>query len=74
MVFPNTTPMSSLKKNYFYTNELCQHTKNYKAAANFINGSVKSYLNENAIEMSQFSISTKRLAQLIQLVDDGKDW
>ena len=55
-----------------YFNELCQYTKNYKAAANFVNGSVKSYLNENAIEMSQFSISTKRLAQLIQLVDDGK--
>lgn len=54
-----------------YFNELCQYTKNYKAAANFVNGSVKSYLNENAIEMSQFSISTKRLAQLIQLVDDG---
>ena len=55
-----------------YFNELCQHTKNYKAAANFVNGSVKSYLNENAIEMRQFRISTKRLAQLIQLVDDGK--
>ena len=55
-----------------YFNELCQYTKNYKAAANFVNGSVKSYLNENAIEMSQFSISTKRLAQLIQLVDEGK--
>lgn len=55
-----------------YFNELCQYTKNYKAAANFVNGSVKSYLNENAIEMSQFSLSTKRLAQLIQLVDDGK--
>jgi len=55
-----------------YFNELCQHTKNYKAAANFVNGSVKSYLNENAIEMSDFSLSAKRLAQLIQLVDDGK--
>ena len=55
-----------------YFNELYQYTKNYKAAANFVNGSVKSYLNENAIEMSQFSISTKRLAQLIQLVDEGK--
>ena len=55
-----------------YFNELCQYTKNYKAAANFVNGSVKSYLNENAIEMSQFSLSTKRLAQLIQLVDNGK--
>lgn len=55
-----------------YFNDLCQHTKNYKAAANFVNGSVKSYLNENAIEMSQFSISAKRLSQLIKMVDDGK--
>ena len=55
-----------------YFNELCQYTNNYKAAANFVNGSVKSYLNENAIEMSQFSISTKRLAQLIELVCDGR--
>ena len=55
-----------------YFNELCQHTKNYKAAANFVNGSVKSYLNENAIEMNQFSISAKRLSELIQLVDEGK--
>lgn len=55
-----------------YFNELCQHTKNYKAAANFISGSVKSYLNENAIEMTNFSITASRLAQLIQLIDDGK--
>ena len=55
-----------------YFNELCQHTKNYKAAANFVTGSIKSYLNENAIEMSQFSISTKRLSELIRLVDDAK--
>ncbi|MBL6873365.1 MAG: Asp-tRNA(Asn)/Glu-tRNA(Gln) amidotransferase subunit GatB, partial [Flavobacteriales bacterium] len=55
-----------------YFNELCQYTKNYKAAANFIIGSVKSYLNENAIEMTNFSITPSRLAQLIQLIDDGK--
>ena len=55
-----------------YFNELCQYTKNYKAAANFINGSVKSYLNENALEINEFSISTNRLAKLIQLIDSGK--
>jgi len=55
-----------------YYNELCQYTKNYKAAANFVNGSVKSYLNENAIEMNQFSLSAKRLSELIKLVDEGK--
>lgn len=55
-----------------YFNDLCQYTSNYKAAANFVNGSVKSYLNENAIEINDFKISTNRLAQLIQLVDEGK--
>jgi aspartyl-tRNA(Asn)/glutamyl-tRNA(Gln) amidotransferase subunit B len=55
-----------------YYNELCQYIKNYKAAANFVNGSVKSYLNENAIEMNQFSLSAKRLSELIKLVDEGK--
>jgi len=55
-----------------YYNELCQYTKNYKAAANFVNGSVKSYLNENAIETNQFSLSAKRLSELIKLVDEGK--
>ena len=55
-----------------YYNELCQYTKNYKAAANFVTGSVKSYLNENAIETNQFSLSAKRLSELIKLVDEGK--
>ena len=30
-----------------YFNTLCTYTKNYKAAANFVTGSIKSYLNEN---------------------------
>ena len=53
-----------------YYNELCSHTKNFKSAANFVNGSVKSYLNENAVSISDFSISTKQLATLISIVDD----
>ena len=55
-----------------YFNTLCSHTKNYKAAANFVTGSIKSYLNENAIDMTDFSISEGRMAALIALVDDGK--
>jgi aspartyl-tRNA(Asn)/glutamyl-tRNA(Gln) amidotransferase subunit B len=54
-----------------YYNELCTFTKNYKSAANFVNGSVKSYLNENAVDISDFSISPSRLASLITIVDDG---
>ena len=55
-----------------YYNELCSSTKNYKSAANFMNGSVKSYLNEKAISITDFSINPKRLASLISIVDQGK--
>ena len=55
-----------------YYNELCNFTKNYKSAANFVNGSIKSYLNENALDISDFSISPARMASLITIVDDGK--
>ena len=55
-----------------YYNELCSFTKNYKSAANFMNGSVKSYLNENGISINEFSISTERLASLINIVADKK--
>jgi aspartyl-tRNA(Asn)/glutamyl-tRNA(Gln) amidotransferase subunit B len=55
-----------------YFNELCEYTKNYKSAANFVNGSVKSYLNENAVTIADFSISPQQLASLITIVDNGK--
>lgn len=55
-----------------YYNELCNFTKNYKSAANFVNGSIKSYLKENAVNINDFSISPKQLASLIRFVDDGK--
>jgi aspartyl-tRNA(Asn)/glutamyl-tRNA(Gln) amidotransferase subunit B len=55
-----------------YFNTLCSYTKNYKAAANFVNGSVKSYLNETATDIADFTISPEQLAGLIALVDSGK--
>ena len=55
-----------------YYNELCSSTKNYKSAANFVNGSVKSYLNDKATSIAEFSIKPIRLASLISIVDQGK--
>ena len=55
-----------------YYNELCTFTKNYKTAANFVNGSVKSYLNEKAVDINDFTINSKRLASLITIIDEGK--
>ena len=62
-----------MKKELHSILTLCASTlKNYKSAANFINGSVKSYLNEKAINISDFSINPERLASLIKIVDEGK--
>ncbi len=47
-------------------------TANYKAAANWMMGSVKSYLNENAIDIEQFPVSTEKLSELIKIVEEGK--
>jgi len=33
---------------------------------------VKSYLNENALHISNFGLSAKRLAEIIALIDSGK--
>ena len=55
-----------------YFEELIKETANYKAAANWLLGPVKSYLNENNISTDQLSVSPKNLAQLIRLIDEGK--
>ncbi len=56
----------------FYFNELLTETKNYKAASNWLLGPVKSYLNENALEITDLKISPKKLSSLIALIDEGK--
>ena len=48
------------------------HTRNYKAAANWIMGDVKSYLNEYGVEIEDFPVSAERIAELVNLIDEGK--
>ena len=55
-----------------YFEELIEHSKNYKAAANWLMGDVKSFLNEQGIHISEFPIQSSTLAELISLVDDQK--
>lgn len=52
--------------------ELTKSTKNYKSAANWLLGTIKSYLNENAIEISEFKLAPNKITDLIALVDEGK--
>ena len=49
-----------------------QHTNQYKAAANWILGPVRQYLNEKGIGFTQLSLQPAILAELIKLVEDGK--
>ncbi|MAY84728.1 MAG: Asp-tRNA(Asn)/Glu-tRNA(Gln) amidotransferase GatCAB subunit B [Flavobacteriales bacterium] len=51
--------------------DLCEHTKNYKAAANWMNGAVKSVLNDKTIHISEFKIKPQQIAEIIEMVDSG---
>ena len=55
-----------------YFEELITHTSNVKAAANWMMGSVKSYLNDKAIEIGAFPVKPEKIAACIALVDQGK--
>ena len=55
-----------------YFEELILQTTNYKSAANWLMGPVKSHLNESGKHICDFGISPAELAGLIKLVDSGK--
>jgi aspartyl-tRNA(Asn)/glutamyl-tRNA(Gln) amidotransferase subunit B len=55
-----------------YYEEVIRYTRNYKAAANWIMGDVKSYLNEYGVEIEDFPVSAERIAELVNLIDEGK--
>jgi aspartyl-tRNA(Asn)/glutamyl-tRNA(Gln) amidotransferase subunit B len=63
--------LSGDKPMALYYNNLCSLTGNFKAAANWMIGPVKSFLNERAVELESFPLSTEKIAQLIAIVDDG---
>lgn len=54
-----------------YYEEVCRHSSNFKAAANWVMGPVKSHLNERAIGMNQFPIPAVMLAEVIGMIDKG---
>ncbi|MEP4532861.1 MAG: Asp-tRNA(Asn)/Glu-tRNA(Gln) amidotransferase subunit GatB [Cyclobacteriaceae bacterium] len=52
--------------------ELCGQTTNYKAAANWLMGPVKSYINEHGISFGDLPIKSARIANVIALIDENK--
>jgi aspartyl-tRNA(Asn)/glutamyl-tRNA(Gln) amidotransferase subunit B len=55
-----------------YFEEMIALTSNYKSAANWLMGSIKSYLNQNALEIEEFPIPAKKMVELITIIDEGK--
>jgi len=55
-----------------YFEALIVSSTNYKAAANWLMGQVKSYLNDNGLSIAEFPLKPEALSGLIALVDSGK--
>jgi aspartyl-tRNA(Asn)/glutamyl-tRNA(Gln) amidotransferase subunit B len=64
--------LSSEKATATFFEELVSHTNQFKTAANWLIGPVRSYLNEQSIDISELQMSPAKLADLIKLVDSGK--
>src|SRR3569833_886782 len=60
------------RESALYFEELITYTNNNKSAANWLMGTVRSYLNENGIAITDLAIKPANLAALIALVDEGK--
>ncbi len=55
-----------------YFENITRHVSDYKAAANWMLGPVKSWLNENNKEIEEFPVPAPQIAELIKLVEAGK--
>ena len=60
------------KETINYFEALLQQTNHAKAAANWLLGPVKSYLNEHGIQISELPVPPAVLGELIELVQSGK--
>jgi len=64
--------LTSDKELALFFEQLIQHTSNYKSAANWMMGPVKSYLNEHSSTLIESGLNPQDLADVIALVDSGK--
>lgn len=55
-----------------YFESILSHQNNYKAAANWMLGPIKTWLNENGTGIGTFPLPAEKIARLIVLVDNGK--
>ena len=60
------------KETVNYFEDIIKHTSNYKAAANWLLGPVKSNINHTQSSIKDFILPPEKIAALVQLVDEGK--
>jgi len=60
------------KSTALYYEAVIANTANYKAAANWVMGDVRGWVNERGLAMEQFPISAEQLAGLVALIESGK--
>jgi aspartyl-tRNA(Asn)/glutamyl-tRNA(Gln) amidotransferase subunit B len=64
--------LTDSKEVAMYFEAVCMHTNNFKAAANWVMGPVKSMLNEIGLSANEFPLPAKDLADMIAMIDSGK--
>jgi aspartyl-tRNA(Asn)/glutamyl-tRNA(Gln) amidotransferase subunit B len=64
--------LTDSKEIALYFEEIISKTKNTKSASNWLTVQVKSFLNDNALHISEFKITPERIAQLVDFIDSGK--
>lgn len=60
------------KDTALYYEGVLTHTTNAKAAANWVMGDVRGWVNERGLTIKEFPVSAERLASLVTLIDGGK--
>ncbi|QIX59844.1 Asp-tRNA(Asn)/Glu-tRNA(Gln) amidotransferase subunit GatB [Hymenobacter sp. BT18] len=68
----DATVLTADKDIALYFDELTRLTSNAKAAANWVTGPVKAYLNERALTLEQFPLTPRHVADIIGLIDENK--
>lgn len=64
--------LSESKEVAHFFEQTCCTTKNYKAVSNWLMGPIKSLMNETSRSIDQVKIMPAELAELINLIDQGK--
>ena len=64
--------LTESKEIAYYFLSVCKYSEHYKIVSNWIMGPVKSFLNEQNVPLDQFPVPASALAEMINLIQEGK--